>query len=129
MYLLLFPQLRRSRRELVELFEPCDVGGRGVPRCFLDGEGFQRTADRDRVLELALTEVCHVGGRVGLLRDVALELELDQRFADRRLAHAERVGQLPLDEPLARLERAIENGFANPVGDQMAGGLGVEFFR
>ena len=129
MYFLRLPQLRRGRRELVELFEPGDVGGSGVPRRFLDGEGFQRTADGDRVLELPLTEVRHVGGRVGLLRDVPLELELDQRFADGRLTDAERVGQLPLDQPLARLERAVENGFANPVCDEMAGGLGVEFLR
>ena len=129
MYLLRLPQLRRGRRELVELFEPGDVGGSGVSRRFLDGERFQRTADGDRVLELALAEVCHVGGRVGLFRDVPLEFELDQRFADRRLTDAQRVGELPLDEPLARLERAVKNGFANPVGDEMTGGLRVEFFR
>ena len=55
--LLRFPRLRRSRRERVELFEPGEVGGSGVPRRFLDGEGFERTADDDRVLELALAEV------------------------------------------------------------------------
>ena len=117
--------LRRGGGERVEFLEPRDICGRGVPRRFFDGEGFERAPDGDRVLEVALAEVCHVGRRVGLLRDVSFELELDQRFANRRLTDAERVGQLALDEPLARLERAIEDRLPDAVRDEMAGGLRV----
>ena len=79
-------------------------------------EALERGAGLGDLDRLGHADAAHGGPPVGLPLHQPLGVELDQRGADGRPTHAVALGELQLDQPLTRRERAREDVVAQPVG-------------
>ena len=104
--------------------EPLDELGSGrdiIRRQALDDDregGLLQGVEKERELFIFLDrQPGDLGALVGRNRRQALGLEEDQRFPDRRLRDAERLGQVSLDQTLPWQELKLADHFCQVVED------------
>src|SRR5215510_12612641 len=93
-------------RDAAQVF---DVFGRHVLFCPLDGQRFQLRAQAEDLLHLAPFQFGDRRALVGDFLHVPLMFQLDQRLAYQRDAGAQLLGDLALDDRLARLNDPAQN--------------------
>jgi hypothetical protein len=64
-------------------------------------------------------ELGHARAAVGNVFDHPFSRQLLERFPDGHRAHAQLLGDLPLAQPLTRLEIAVQDGSPQPFSDQV----------